>query len=374
MQQVSLFINDGEGDYNKLTGDTGPLVYPAFHVYLYSALYFLTDRGTNVLQGQIIFAFLYLITVAFVLSCYRRVGAPPWLLATLVLSKRLHSIFLLRLFNDAWVAFILWATIYVFQRQLWSIGGLLWSIGVGIKMTMLLVTPAVGVIVLQGHGTSEASFIGMFGLMIQMISSFPFVVEGGGWAYMRRAFDFGRKFLFKWTVNWRFLGEDIFLSTPFSVSLLVAHVSLLFAFFQNRYIKPSSEGIGEFLHKYTRTMAGDVERGYAKKVTPTFVMDTILSCMAIGLLCARSLHYQFYSYLGWASPYLLWRSGVHPGLVLANLALQEWAWLVYPSTTFSSITVVVELLIQVTSIWYGSAHTPEVKVVSTEEAAKARTD
>jgi len=291
-----------------------------------------------------------------------------------VLSKRLHSIFLLRLFNDAWVAFLLWTTIYVFQRQWWSVGGLMWSVGLGVKMTMLLITPAVGIIVLQGHGTSEASFIGMFSLMIQMISSFPFVVEGGGYHYISRAFDFGRQFLFKWTVNWRFLGEEVFLSTPFSASLLAVHVSLLFAFFQNRWIKPSSERVGEFLHKYSRTMAHDVERGYARKVTPTFVMDTILGCMAIGLLCARSLHYQFYAYLGWATPYLLWRSGVHPALVLANLVLQEWAWLVYPSTTISSITVVVELIVQVASIWYGSGHTPEVKIGPVEDGAKPHSE
>lgn len=380
MQQVSLFINGGETDYYKLTGDTGPLVYPALHVYLYSALYYLTDGGTNILQAQIIFAFLYLVTVALVLSCYRRVGAPPWLLATLVCSKRLHSIFLLRLFNDAWAALMLWTTVYAFQRRWWSIGGFVWSMGVGIKMTMLLITPAVGMIVLQGHGTSEASFIGMFSAMFQMISSFPFVFEGRGAHYLYRAFDLGRKFLFKWTVNWRFVGEEVFSSTAFAGSLLAVHVSLLFTFFQYRWIKPSSERVGEFLHKYTRTMNWDLERSYEKKVTPTFVMDTVLGCMAIGMLCARSLHYQFYAYLGWATPYLLWRSGVNPVLVVANLVLQELAWLQYPSTTVSSITVVVELMVAVVSIWYGSAYTPEVKLSPEakaepgEEAAKSHSE
>ena len=371
MQQVSLFLN-GTTDYHLLKGDTGPLVYPAFHVYIYSALYYLTDRGTNLLQAQILFAALYLVTIALVLACYRRVGAPPWLLATLVCSKRLHSIFLLRLFNDAWVAAFLWGMIYAFQRKWWNVGAGLFTLGLGVKMSMLLVLPAAGAIVLQGHGTSEAAFIGAFCGMVQMAASFPFVVNGEGWHYISRAFDLGRKFLFKWTVNWRFVGQEVFESNAFAGSLLVAHVSLLLVFLRQRWIRPSSKGLGEFLHKYSRTMDHKLEREYERNVTPTFVMDTVLGCMAIGLLCARSLHYQFYAYLGWATPYLLWRSGVHPILVLANLALQEFAWLQYPSTMVSSITVVVELMVALACVWYGSAYEPEVNVE--EEEPKAHSE
>ena len=197
--------------------------------------------------------------------------------------------------------------------------------------------------------------------MVQMVASFPFLFEGEGWHYLTRAFDLGKKFLFKWTVNWRFVGEEVFTSTQFAGSLLVVHASLLLLFLQQRWIRPSSHGLGEFLYKYSRTMDHQLERSYERNVTPTFVMDSVLGCMAIGLLCARSLHYQFYAYLGWATPYLLWRSGVHPVLVVANLALQEFAWLQYPSTTVSSITVVVELMVAVASVWYGSAYQPEIK-------------
>lgn len=365
MQQVSLFLN-GTTDYYLLKGDTGPVVYPAIHVYLYSALYYLTDRGTNIFQAQCIFAFLYLVTIALVLACYQRAGAPPWLLVTLVCSKRLHSIFLLRLFNDAWVAALLWGMIYAFQRKWWNAGAGLFTLGLGVKMSMVLVLPAVGVIVLQGHGTSEAAFISMMCIMVEMVSAFPFIFEGEGWHYVTRAFDLGRKFLFKWTVNWRFVGEEMFSSAAFSGSLLVAHVTLLLLFLQNRWIKPSSKGLGEFVYKYTRTMDHELERSYERNVTPTFVMDTVLGCMTIGLLCARSLHYQFYAYLGWATPYLLWRSGVHPALVVANLALQEFAWLQYPSTTISSATVVVEMMVALACVWYGSAYQPQVKVEEEE--------
>jgi hypothetical protein len=35
-------FRDGERDYTKIEGDTGPLVYPAGFLYVYSAIKFLT--------------------------------------------------------------------------------------------------------------------------------------------------------------------------------------------------------------------------------------------------------------------------------------------------------------------------------------------
>lgn len=71
MEQVSQFI-DGERDYTKIKGGTGPLVYPAAHVYIYWVLYHVTDKGRNILNAQRIFAVLYLGTLGVVMACYRR--------------------------------------------------------------------------------------------------------------------------------------------------------------------------------------------------------------------------------------------------------------------------------------------------------------
>ena len=83
-------------------------------------------------------------------------------------------------------------------------------------------------------------------------------------------------------------------------------------------------------------------------------MTTVLSSLAIGLLCARSLHYQFYTYVVWASPFLLWKSGLPPYLIYLVWAAQEWAWNVYPSTNVSSMIVVGCLLVQVFGVWWGT--------------------
>lgn len=71
MQQVEQYL-DGERDYMLIKGTTGPLVYPAAHVYIYSGLYRLTDGGNDIRKAQIIFAGLYLGVLSLVMACYRR--------------------------------------------------------------------------------------------------------------------------------------------------------------------------------------------------------------------------------------------------------------------------------------------------------------
>ena len=61
----------GERDYTVIKGGTGPLVYPAAHVYIYSALYYVTDSGRDVLLAQVIFAGVYLASLSVVMACYR---------------------------------------------------------------------------------------------------------------------------------------------------------------------------------------------------------------------------------------------------------------------------------------------------------------
>ena len=47
MDEVEGFLN-GTMDYTKLEGGTGPLVYPAGFVYIFSGLYYITSQGVNI--------------------------------------------------------------------------------------------------------------------------------------------------------------------------------------------------------------------------------------------------------------------------------------------------------------------------------------
>lgn len=162
--------------------------------------------------------------------------------------------------------------------------------------------------------------------------------------YINRAFELTRQFMFKWTVNWRFVGEETFLSKEFSLGLLALHVSLL-GFFSTIWVKPSGMNIFSF--------ARDLLRGWRPRIalSKNFTMNMMLTSLAIGMLCARSLHYQFFAYLAWASPFLLWQANFHPVLIYVLWAVQEWAWNVYPSTNASSAAVVLSLAVQVFGVF-----------------------
>ncbi|CAL5871077.1 uncharacterized protein PFLUO_LOCUS5323 [Penicillium psychrofluorescens] len=343
MQQISLYIS-GERDYTLIKGSTGPLVYPAGHVYIYTLLYHLTDKGRDILTGQILFAGLYLATLVVVLGCYRHSGAPPYLFPLLVLSKRLHSIFVLRLFNDGVAAFAMWLAIYLCQKRKWTAGVAVWSAGVAVKMTLVLLVPAMAVLTLLSLGLTRSVALGAMAVLIQVLFAVPFF-QANPTGYLSRAFELSRQFLFKWTVNWRFVGEDTFLSKEFSLALLVLHVSLL-AIFAATWVRPS--GTNNVFRWAQGLLQG---RQQPIILSKSFIMAVTLSSLAIGLLCARSLHYQFFAYLSWATPFLLWQTGLHPVLVYVVWALQEWAWNVYPSSNASSAVVVLSLGVQVLGVW-----------------------
>lgn len=159
--------------------------------------------------------------------------------------------------------------------------------------------------------------------------------------------------MYKWTVNWRFVPENVFLSQPFSLGLLAAHIGLLAWFAKTRWTKPSGRSPRQFL-QLIRGAPDREQDQMSRRITPDFIMTAMLTATAIGMLCARSLHYQFYAYLAWSAPFLLWKAGFHPVVQYALWAAQEWAWNVYPSTPLSSATCVGVLAITVAGVWWGT--------------------
>ncbi|KAI0206301.1 glycosyltransferase [Astrocystis sublimbata] len=341
MEQVEQYVA-GERDYTAIKGGTGPLVYPAAHVYTYTALYYITNKGQDIFLAQQLFAVLYMATLALVMACYWKAKVPPYVFPMLVLSKRLHSIFVLRCFNDCFAVFFLWATIYLFQRRAWTLGTAAYTWGLGIKMSLLLVLPAVGVVLLMGRGFAGSLKLAAIIAQVQFTLAIPFLGANAR-GYLSRAFELSRQFFFKWTVNWRFVGEDTFLSRPFALCLLAMHGLVLLWFILNKWLKIAEKPWPAILAPMLRLkspFSTQKESRISSQVSPEYVITTMLSANVVGLLFARSLHYQFYSYLAWSTPFLLWRSGAHPLLQYGLWALQEWAWNVFPSTNASSGVVV----------------------------------
>lgn len=101
--------------------------YPAGHVHIHHLLYNITKGGSFKFLHKIqeLYAGLYLLTMLFTFLVYRRAGIPQYVLFLLPLSKRLHSIYVLRLFNDCWAAPLSMAAIYAFQKRQKAVGSIL---------------------------------------------------------------------------------------------------------------------------------------------------------------------------------------------------------------------------------------------------------
>lgn len=76
-------------------------------------------------------------------------AAPPWTLLLLCLSKRLHSIFLLRLFNDGITMLLANMAILLLIKRHWRWSLLMFSAALSVKMNVLLLAPPVAIILLQ---------------------------------------------------------------------------------------------------------------------------------------------------------------------------------------------------------------------------------
>ncbi|XP_046850788.1 LOW QUALITY PROTEIN: dol-P-Man:Man(5)GlcNAc(2)-PP-Dol alpha-1,3-mannosyltransferase-like [Xenia sp. Carnegie-2017] len=327
MQEVEGFLN-GTHDYTKLQGATGPLVYPAGFVYIFSALYYLTKNGSNIRLAQYIFLLLYMGTLVLLFSIYQKSSrVPPFVFFFMCCaSYRIHSIYILRLFNDPVAMFLFYIATYLFINHSWNWGCLIFSLAVSVKMNILLFAPGLLVLLLESHGFWVPGKLFICALP-QLILAVPFLLANPV-GYIVRSFNLGRQFLFKWTVNWRFLSETIFLNRYFHMALLILHITFLIVFFFFKWK-------GSF-RKVTRYF----DKTYQYKTLSTNdILGLLFTSNFIGMCFCRSLHYQFYVWYFHTLPFLMWDTKLSSPLRILILGVIELCWNTYPSTNVSSLAL-----------------------------------
>ena len=313
MQQVELFLH-GQLDYYSLSGDTGPLVYPAGHVYIFSLLKVLTYG--NILYGQIVFAGLYIVTLFLVLRSYQIAKLPAWVLIACCLSRRLHSIYVLRLFNDCFCVFFCHTSFSFLLSQRWNLSCVLFSLAVSVKMNALLFAPAVLFILSSKLGLKQAIVkIVVFCGLPQLILGLPFLLTHPV-AYIHRSFELSRVFQQHWSVNLKFLPETVFLSKITAMILLALTLLTWFIFYWKIWRKMK---------------LGD----------PANVLYILYTSQFVGVVFSRTLHYQFYSWYFWTLPGLIHWAKLPGGFKFGWLLLLviEMAFNKFPSTTESSLAL-----------------------------------
>jgi alpha-1,3-mannosyltransferase len=101
--------------------------YPAGHLHIHRLLHGITNAGADIQMAQQIYGFLYIVSLILTCTIYRLAGGlPNWVILLLPLSKRLHSIFVLRLFNDCWAVALIQAAVIAYQTGYDDVGTLLY--------------------------------------------------------------------------------------------------------------------------------------------------------------------------------------------------------------------------------------------------------
>lgn len=154
-----------------------------------------------------------------------------------------------------------------------------------------------------------------------------------------------RVFMYKWTVNWRMIPEELFLSRSFAAILLSAHLILLLAFFDRKWMARA----GGTVAGVTACFRGKSGRAV---LSHQQILTAVFTANFIGIICARSLHYQFYSWYFHSVPFLLWQTKLPVVLRLALFAVIEVAWNVFPSTPLSSSVLLGAHLVMLAALWF----------------------
>lgn len=386
MQEVSTY-QAGERDYIRIRGDTGPLVYPAGFLYLYSAFKKSvcgdSATATDVVEdpfglggsaspevirrAQWLFVMLYLINSAIVLALYQKIlqrtrqrqiaqqsrnttiTVWSWRIAMGItcLSKRIHSIFILRLFNDAPAMTLLHLSLYLFTCcDAWMLGCVAFSLAVSVKMNVLLFAPGLLLLLLQ-RAQSISGTIRHLSICagVQLVLGWPFLSTHPK-SYIKKAFEFDRIFFFKWTVNWKFLPEHVFISKPWAFILLACHLGWL-GILSVKWWKASMSQRGRAKTRAWLHWKKCTENNL--QLTPEYIIYTMFVSNFIGITWARTLHYQFYSWYFHALPMLHWLASTYsvtsksiPRMVCENVVAifaVEYAFNVFPATGRSSMVL-----------------------------------
>lgn len=346
MEQIEMIVNENNMNYSEIRGGTGPLVYPAGHVVIYKIMSWITNGTENIALGQDIFRFLYLGTFLLQLVCYYNLRLSPWCVILACLSKRLHSIYVLRLFNDCFTTLFMVLTCLVLircskkpltskKRTIFAfLTSLTYTIAISVKMNALLYFPAVIVsLYLLNEGQLFLTLCNLLVMILWQINvALPFLKEYPS-EYLKGAFNFGRQFMFKWSINWQFLEEEGFHNKSFHLTLLASQFIAILTILLTSYPYLINSVLTSLRHPFKRTLA---KSGTDNITQMSKVPYILITCNFIGVLFSRSLHYQFLSWYHWTIPILIFWSRLPIWLGVPWYIVHEYCWNSYPPNATAS--------------------------------------
>ncbi|KPI88566.1 dolichyl-P-Man:GDP-Man5GlcNAc2-PP-dolichyl alpha-1 3-mannosyltransferase putative (ALG3) [Leptomonas seymouri] len=356
MEEVSGFLY-GQLDYRKLSGNTGPLIYPGGFLWVYSILYYITSLGEDIQFAQWIFAGVYLTTLALMLRFYTNAGLSWRVMLPLFFSKRIRSLYVLRLFNDCWAMLFLMVAVSLIaggparnggRVRHWVLGCFFISFAVSIKMSVLLFVPGMLYVMLR-----TLPFFKLVGCLCvcvawQVLAALPFLLHDSG-AYISRGFELSSTFQQRWSVNYQFLDSELFVSPKFSIALLIATVAAWALVWRTRWanrtfltsaeakaLRPVFRDVPQNTLAATIDDDEEMEKAEERRAYVAVVL-TLFESNLIGVAFARPLHHQFYTWFFFTVPFLLSYTSYPRLLSLLAFVLIRQGFEQYPPTPQTSM-------------------------------------
>lgn len=149
--------------------------------------------------------------------------------------------------------------------------------------------------------------------------------------------------------------------------LLIAHAAILLPFILTRWTRPLGRSPRDLARLAFKNPNPAAQNRIVKELNSDFILTTVLTSVMIGMLCARSLHYQFFAYIAWTTPFLLYKAKINPALQWVIWGGQEAAWNVFPAADMTSKIVVGTMAAVIVNLWTA---TGEEVVGSVEEMAE----
>ena len=98
------------------------------------------------------------------------------------------------------------------------------------------------------------------------------------------------------------------------------------------------------------------QRAAERGVTTAEAVWIVWTGNFIGIVCARTLHYQFYSWYCHSLPFLLWSTSLRTWQRLAIWLAIEVVWNVYPPTAASSLLLLTCHCMLLAALWRRPSH------------------
>lgn len=110
----------------------------------------------------------------------------------------------------------------------WLLGSAAFSLALSVKMNVLLFAPGLALLLVRNVGVPRAALCAGVIVALQAALGAPFLATHPA-SYLSRAFELSRVFFWRWSVNWKFLPEPLFVSKPLALGLLAFHLTALLA-------------------------------------------------------------------------------------------------------------------------------------------------